>query len=471
MSRRQEITVVVHGTFANVPAEPGEPEQPKWWRVSEHGLTAERLQNSIAGRDRDRAGTVWHPGADSRDGDMSYERLVEWSSANKHKDRVRAARQLTGSLRDVALGRGCTTEEPLHVNYVAHSHGGNVVLESLKYVQPSDIVRPRQVSLLGTPLTWRHTDPRLGYLSILFLFFFTWIGLEIAWFSDWGNNQNLADSLSLPEEIFWSIVFLTVLFWAAFGIIRVLRRISDGLPGRPAYGPAPPQLKEKTRGRPVVLFISDEDEADLMLQLGAAPLDTYRALVRGRPRLKGVGAFQLIVRLPLRAIETFFIRPFAYAIVVPLIEILLERFALGFPFRSVMVRNYEMTSWTKRDRYEQAIVKVPIEAAELERAQYEATHNKDGSAKSPATPGESTPATRRSVERQRIDDLRRTLLETLGSLKSQVHLSHSGYYQSQRILDDVASLIVAKDEDVSEVIERLIADQAVPPPVPLASAT
>jgi len=75
---------------------------------------------------------------------------------------------------------------------------------------------------------------------------------------------------------------------------------------------------------------------------------------------------------PLRLIELIFNRPFAYAIAVPLLEILLERFGLGFPFRSVMNRNYEMITWTKSDPYAQAIVKVPIDADLLGKAQQEA---------------------------------------------------------------------------------------------------
>ncbi len=465
MEQREEITVLIHGTFANMPPEPGKAPLPLWWRPTEEGLTAERLREALEKRNPSLADTVWRPGADPRDGDMTYERLVEWSSANKHKDRVKAARQLTGSLRMLADRRGCTANNPLHVNYVAHSHGGNVVLESLKYVGQADTVKPRQVTLLGTPLTWRYTDPRLIYLSILFFFFFTWISLEVAWFADWGLNQTDVDALTLPEEIILSIVLLVGLFWIAFFFIRFLRRIIGGSRGKPAYGPDPQDLIDKLGSRPVALVISEEDEADLMLQLGAAPLDTYRALVRGRPGLKGVGLVQKIVRTPLRLIEIFLIRPFAYAIVVPLIEILLERFGLGFPFRSVMFRNYEMTTWTRNDPYVGVIEKVSIDADLLGKAQQEAAERAQERADAEqASLADGNPPTvpaqpKQVTERERIHELRMTLLETLGGLKKQVHLSHSGYYQAQSIIEGVAALIVSPDESIGRAIEAFKADQ------------
>ena len=187
MDKQEQITVLVHGTFANEPAEPGKPDAPKWWRVTEDGLTAQRLQTALEQQDLSFAGSVWQPGQDPRDKDLTYGNLVEWSSRNKHKDRLKAAKQLTGSLRTLADRRKCTAERPLHVNYVAHSHGGNVVLESLKHLEEDDIVKPRQVSLLGTPLTWRHTDLRIGYLTILFAFFLLWVGVEYEYFRDLGS--------------------------------------------------------------------------------------------------------------------------------------------------------------------------------------------------------------------------------------------------------------------------------------------
>ena len=452
MEDGEQITVLIHGTFANEPPEEGRPPQPRWWRVTEAGLTAERLRSSLRTIGPDLEETIWEPGRDARDEDMTYEDLVEWSSANRHRDRVGAARKLATSLESLADRRGCTPANPLRVNYVAHSHGGNVVLESLKHITPDGNVAPRQVALLGTPLTWRRTDPRIGYLAILFAFFIAWVAFEIDYLFRGGRTTDPDAFGSLAADIVFSLVLLTALFWIAFLVIRLLRLISDSQTGTPAYGPRPDELKATLGGRPVVLFISDEDEADLMLQLGAAPLDTYRALVRGQPTLRGVSLAQKAIRLPIRLIEVVFVRPFTYAILIPLLEILLERFGLGFPLRSVMVRNFEMTTWTRSDPYESAIVKVSIEADELTGAQAESDRRARRLLRLSQSPER---ASIRESDKDRIHELRETLLETITGLRQQIHLSHSGYYQAPKIIDQVARVIAAPDDEVERVIESL----------------
>lgn len=445
MSHDEHVTVLIHGTFANVPPEPDDPPPSRWWRVTERGLAADRLRVALTEHDPTLGDTVWHAGGDPRDGDMSYEELVEWSSANRHRDRRRAARRLSSSLRTIADRRGCTPEDPLRVNYVAHSHGGNVVLESLKHVEPDGNLRPRQLTLLGTPLTWEYLDPRFGYLSILLFFITAWVAVEIEYFFDEGVTL---------EELLVSVALLVGLCWLAFFVIRTLRWFFDRRPGKPAYGPPPEEIRSLTGGRPVVLFISDEDEADLMLQLGAAPLDTYRALVRGRPSLRGVPFGRKLLFLPVRAAELLLIRPFTYAVAVPLVEILLERFGLGFPLRRVLTHNYEMLTWTRRPLYEDAIEKVSVDAETLEQGQSEAAEVLVLDAPTAPVAPSAPPL---SPERQRIEDLRETLLDTLGGLKRQVHLSHSGYYQSPVIVEQIARVIAARDEDVDAVVGDLVA--------------
>jgi len=44
-----------------------------------------------------------------------------------------AARNLVATLREPGECLGATAEDPLPVNFVAHSHGGNVVLEALRW--------------------------------------------------------------------------------------------------------------------------------------------------------------------------------------------------------------------------------------------------------------------------------------------------------------------------------------------------
>ena len=179
-------------------------------------------------------------------------------------------------------------------------------------------------------------------------------------------------------------------------------------------------------------------------------------MVRGQPALTEVGFGKRLLYLPLRLVEVLFIRPFSYAILIPMIEILLERFGLGFPFRSVMVRNYEMTTWTKNDRYGQTIGKVQVEADELRMAQMEADELQEPLGDASGTEPQPTDKAAGEVsDSDHIKELRKTLLKTIAGLQSQVHLSHSGYYQSQKIIDDVATVIAASDQEVVSVIASL----------------
>ena len=106
-TRREEITILVHGTFANpgydepdgggtyiTKGDGDEPKERKWWRVTSPGATettADRLEQALRDIDSPLAETVWRPGEDPRDLDMSYWELVEWSGLNRHKDRVQRA--------------------------------------------------------------------------------------------------------------------------------------------------------------------------------------------------------------------------------------------------------------------------------------------------------------------------------------------------------------------------------------------
>lgn len=115
------------------------------------------------------------------------------------------------------------------------------------------------------------------------------------------------------------------------------------LPSKPAYGPQPQELRNRVGGRPVVLVIGAQDEADLMMHVGAAPPDPYRALIRGRPQLRKASPQEAVLFLPDR-----------------LSELVLERFGLGFPTNSVVVRNYEMVTWTDNGQCKGAILKRTI---------------------------------------------------------------------------------------------------------------
>ena len=435
-SGQEQVTIFVHGTFANLgyAASTGDAladgAETPWWRLTANSdTTADRLKDALNAIDPALAATVWAPGADPRDGDLGYRDLGEWSGANSHRARLRAARHLARSLTTLADRRGCTAANPLHVNVVAHSHGGNVTLAALKRLGPN--VKARQVCMLGTPLTWRFLDPRILYLPILLLVvyaFFTGLVMD--------TDRSEAGTLL--------VIFVPLVLWTAFVALSVCRWVFSFLPGSPAYGPWPRRLEKILGGRAAVLFLCAEDEADLMLQVGAAPLDAYRAMVRGRPGFDGFRSLTgKCLCLLLRIAEVLYVRPLAYVVFIPLVEITLERFGLGFPLiglSSPFFINFEMVTWTGARAYKTAPKSI-------------VTHRVPASALKPRVVAMSLTTrlipvgqktgrmTGTAHDAERIQVLRHTLLETFKGLRDQIKLRHSGYYESQDIIDQVAVAI------------------------------
>ena len=131
------VTLVVHGTYA---------AQAKWWRLGTNGEAtfADRLEDELSRRGL--SGTVWKPALAEG---LDYSSFA-WSGRNRHRHRIRGASGLSSSLNELAQRVAATPSEPLTVNFVAHSHGGNVVLEALRHLRPN--VRVGRIALLGTPL-------------------------------------------------------------------------------------------------------------------------------------------------------------------------------------------------------------------------------------------------------------------------------------------------------------------------------
>jgi hypothetical protein len=244
------------------------------------------------------------------------------------------------------------------------------------------------------------------------------------------------------------------MLWGIFGVARAIRLVTiRRFAGSPAYGPPPDELLSTLGGRSAVLFISDEDEADLMMHLGAAPLDAYQALFGVvRPVRTWLSGPKQLLLLPFRIFELVILRPFAYVALVPLLEVLLERFGLGFPVSSMLVRNYEMVTWTGRDPYGAVIEKALVEADDLKVG---LKPRAKALVEAPAPIERPRNRSERELERERIMNLRTTLGEALSGLVEQVHLSHSGYYKAETILDEVASVIAASDDELPTVIAAL----------------
>lgn len=160
------VTLIIHGTFAR---------DETWWRRGNAGAIefADRLEAALAAKGLQN--TVWDPVLNHG---FSYDDF-SWSGENRHSQRVKGAKNLCAKLAELAKCMGATIENPLSVNLVSHSHGGNVCLEMLRYL-------PRTVSInkfvtLGTPLIACKPAARLIRFFAAFMVFLLllWLPMQI----------------------------------------------------------------------------------------------------------------------------------------------------------------------------------------------------------------------------------------------------------------------------------------------------
>ena len=150
------VTIIVHGTFA---------KSESWWRRGqEDGIPfADQLEGALAARGL--KNTVWDPVLNHG---FSYEDF-SWSGENRHADRVKGAKAFCKKLAALGKKMGATVENPLSLNLVAHSHGGNVCLEILRYLPRT--VQLNKMVTLGTPLVTARPAARLIRFVIAALVF------------------------------------------------------------------------------------------------------------------------------------------------------------------------------------------------------------------------------------------------------------------------------------------------------------
>ena len=403
------VTIIVHGTFA---------AHETWWQLGGTMPTfADKLEEALVRRGF--AGTVWAPVLKTG---LGYE-AFSWSGENVHRDRVAGARKLAESLRQVAQQLGASNGDPLLVNFVAHSHGGNVVLEALRRVDST--VRPRRVVLLGTPLITYRPAWRIARLLLAAGLLLTLLGIGLflltGWFTEEGRSLLFAENLFIVA----GLVLIAWIFWGLARGLDILVRLMAWpvmlLRGRrhgQAYGPGPSTLQRLLGAHGVVLFTSHQDEADLVLQLAAAPRHLYQELVETWPLWK-------------RVLERIFVRPFVDELLLATAEVLLERFALGFSWLGTLFFDHEMADLARGRAYPTDVVRridvtehlIPMLAVQQKAMVF--------------------PGIRHALVRAPTAERRRNLLESLkdvvGYLKEQVRLRHSLYYQSDHVLDRVAA--------------------------------
>lgn len=436
------VTLVIHGTFAR---------QAQWWRLGNdsHGTFSDRLEKELS--DRGLPGTVWRPVFAAGFDYPSF----SWSGLNRHRDRLQGARQLSSSLNDLAQRMHATEDAPLTVNFVAHSHGGNVVLEALRHLNGN--LRVGRVSLLGTPLITVKPAFRIArfvFSMIVLAMLFVFLMLLLIHFGSLvfaGHvfqpeqpverlGQVANDRVRSLSQLLFPLVIIGYgwIFWAFGNLLDVAWRLICRL-GEPlawlrgktrslVYGPSPRNLAMILKGRPILLVTSYNDEADLLLQVGCTPARLYREYVATR--------FSTLGRL----LEFVFLRPLVQGVFLKALELILEIFALGFTAWRTLVQDFEVTSLSDPPYY-------PGHLLIQERLDVRPKAGTSAALEVGPTGGDD----RIMIAAAPQHSLNVSLKEVTEELKRQIQLRHSTYYADDRVIARVADFLTGTEVRVSEI--------------------
>lgn len=215
----KETIIIVHGTFSAHVA-----EVPKWWHPTSRAEFIPRLHQALEARGV--AARCW---AHCEEGLPVF----HWRGRNNWIDRADAAAQLAQYLRDLSrAGWTC------HV--VAHSHGGNVIVDALRILRGSGEERSvASVVTLGTPFV--DVSPSIErqqrrsvfdlwstiYLTLLLVLIYPFVRL-------WQQNQLTAEKLAgaVVNTLGWLVIFALFLLIRHWAIRRKRRVANEGAPNR-----------------------------------------------------------------------------------------------------------------------------------------------------------------------------------------------------------------------------------------------
>jgi hypothetical protein len=428
------VTLVIHGTFAS---------DAVWWRLGGDGQEsfADRLERELSRRDL--VGTVWKPAFACGFDYSSF----SWSGRNRHGDRMAGARRLSSSLNELARQLLATPNEPLTVNFVAHSHGGNVVLEALRRLKPNVCVG--RIAFLGTPLitarpAFRAASFVFSAIVISLLFWVAVSVLDVIVYQIWTRQPLFTEAMgmwilaaaiplvSLYAWIFWLVCnTLNVAF-------RLICRALDPLAwlrGRSrllVYGPSQSKLKTALRGRPILLLTTQNDEADVLLQVGSAPGRLYREYVATR--------FSSLGRL----LEFALLRPFIVGVFLKAVEMLLETFSLGFSVWRTLMQDFEVASGARQSYYPASLLirqklNIRPRAAPLAVPVSADVRQHDDKIQSSATLPRG--------------GLRLSVGEITNELVDQIRLRHSAYYDNEAVILQVADFLAGAEVRQAETAQ------------------
>jgi hypothetical protein len=403
----KQLTVVIHGTFAN---------NEEWWKLTDGSTFADRLETALAARSM--PGTVWKPAFNAvrKNGQHFSYHDFAWSGRNRHKDRIQGGEKIAATLMELADSLGASEAEPLSVNFVAHSHGGNVVLEALKWVRPP--VRVRQVILLGTPLIRFQPAFRLirPVLTLLAGYILVRAGIDVLSEPDIHLAAIAAGALGFSLSVLFLGWFCVTFSWIIDLIWRVVSlpmlMWADKVEGQ-LYGPSPAFLlaKQSTMRR-IISFASRIDEAGLLLRLGAAPYDLYEEIC--------VPTGNLVKQFA----ELMLVRPTFLTWMLTFIELALARYVIGIPWRLILFYVHQVSNYKWGFAYPRKILR-QIDVTEyllpLARKRFD----------------EQTNAMKTLLVEQN-SGIKGDVQYVVRSIIEQINLRHAGYYQNAFIVDRIA---------------------------------
>jgi hypothetical protein len=182
-----------------------------------------------------------------------------------------------------------------------------------------------------------------------------------------------------------------------------------------AYGPSPQKVASRLAKNRVLTLTSHFDEADLFLQLSAAPAHLYKEFAQNK-----YSGWQALV-------ERVIVRPALIGLLLHPAELVLERFVLGIGWLRLFFFDYDATSVVERGPYPPTVFQQVdlTKELQLERKLIEET---------------SSPAISLSPVAGE-NSLGRRLYAVGQALAEQVRLRHAMYYQNAHVLGLVSNFL------------------------------
>ncbi len=259
----RETVLLVHGTFSNRdPEAAAAATESKWYEPGSDACR--RLDEEL-----ERRGSVarcWaHLGADEKRNRACF----RWDGQNSWLSRLDASTQLRAELRRLA-------KENWIVHLVAHSHGGNIVIDAVTDAgREVETAFRGRIALLGTPVygnAW-------GFGRELALWRFAWV---VAALAGWGavlwllaSTYDTSAALALSSS--WNqIAGLTIIAAVLFAGIFLARAALWAW-----RGPAAPEDHVRARelpGRPGEIMHGSMRKSPQFLLIGSAADEAWRAL-------------------------------------------------------------------------------------------------------------------------------------------------------------------------------------------------